>query len=52
MPAGFVHILASKPYDTLYIGVTSDLFRRVEEHRDGAGSAFAKKYRRHPPGLF
>ena len=44
MAAGFVHILASKPYGTLYIGVTSDLPDRMEAHRLGKGSAFVKKY--------
>jgi putative endonuclease len=45
VPAGFVYILASKPYGTLYIGVTSRLLDRMEQHRCGAGSAFVKKYR-------
>ncbi len=36
--AGWVYILASAPYDTLYIGVTADLPRRVFEHREGVGS--------------
>ncbi len=39
-----VHILASRPYCTLYIGVTNDLYRRMLEHRDGQGGSFAKKY--------
>ena len=44
MPAGIVYILCSKPHGTLYIGVTSDLLSRVEQHRRGTGSAFARKY--------
>ena len=44
MPAGTVYILCSKPHGTLYIGVTSDLLSRVEQHRSGAGSGFVKKY--------
>jgi len=44
MPAGTVYILANKPHGTLYIGVTSDLLLRMEQHHRGAGSAFVKKY--------
>ena len=44
MPAGIVYILASKPHGTLYIGVTSDLLLRMEQHLQGVGSAFVKKY--------
>ncbi|HKQ10153.1 MAG TPA: GIY-YIG nuclease family protein [Rhizomicrobium sp.] len=44
MPAGFVYILASKPHGTLYVGVTSDLPKRMEEHSRGVGSAFVRKY--------
>lgn len=39
-----VYILASKPNGTLYIGVTSDLARRIEAHRSGAVGGFTKKY--------
>ena len=40
----FVYIAASQPQGTLYIGVTNDLRRRIQEHRNGEGSAFAKRY--------
>ena len=40
----WVYILASKPYGTLYIGVTNDLLGRVEAHRNGTGSRFTSKY--------
>ena len=31
-----VYILASQPYGTLYIGVTSDLVARLYQHRTAA----------------
>jgi len=39
-----VYILASKPYSTLYIGVTSNLASRVEAHRCGAVEGFTREY--------
>jgi putative endonuclease len=39
-----VYILASRPYGTLYVGVTSDLPKRAWEHREGAVEGFTKKY--------
>lgn len=41
---GYVYIMASAPYGTLYIGVTNNIARRVHEHREGVGSAFCRKY--------
>ncbi len=42
--AGWVYILASAPYGTLYVGVTADLPRRAFEHREGIGSEFTQRY--------
>ena len=39
-----VYILASKPNGTLYIGVTSNLPKRIWEHRQGVVKGFSKKY--------
>ena len=41
----FVDIMTSNSLSTMYIGVTNDVGRRVDEHRNGLGSEFAKKYR-------
>ena len=41
----YVYLLASKPYGTLYIGTTSDLARRVWEHKNGLVPGFTKQYR-------
>jgi putative endonuclease len=38
----WVYILASGPCSYLYVGVTSDLIRRVEEHRDGTFDGHTK----------
>jgi len=39
-----VYILASRRKGTLYLGVTTNLARRVWEHKIGIGSSFARKY--------
>jgi putative endonuclease len=40
----FAYLLASKPQGTLYVGSTSDLVRRVWEHKLKAVRGFTAKY--------
>ena len=42
--AFYVYILASDRNGTLYIGVTSDLVKRVWQHREESTEGFTKKY--------
>ena len=44
MKTYFVYIMASKKNGTLYIGMTSNLIRRVYEHKDDMHDGFTKKY--------
>ena len=43
----FVYILASKRNGTLYTGVTSNLLKRVYEHKNNLIEGFTKKYNVH-----
>jgi putative endonuclease len=44
MRSYFVYILASQRNGTLYIGVTSDLLKRVWKHKNKQVDGFTKKY--------
>jgi len=43
----YVYILASKRNGTLYIGVKSDLVKRVYEHKQNFSDGFTKDYNVH-----
>ena len=40
----YVYLLANKPYGTVYVGMTSDLARRVWEHKNKVVPGFTKRY--------
>ncbi len=44
MAGGWVYILTNRPNGILYVGVTSDLVRRIYEHRSGFVAGFTKRY--------
>ncbi len=44
LKTGYVYIMTNKWRTTFYIGVTSDLAKRVAEHKSGKGSVFTGKY--------
>ena len=44
MKQGFVYILFNKRNGTLYTGVTSDLIKRIDEHKNKFVSGFSQKY--------
>jgi putative endonuclease len=47
MSYAYVYIMASKKNGTLYTGVTSDLVKRVYEHKNNFVDGFTKKYKVH-----
>ena len=41
---GYVYMMSTTKNKVIYIGVTSSLKRRVQEHADGRGSVFTSRY--------
>lgn len=41
---GYIYILFNKKNGTLYVGVTSDLIKRIYEHKNKIIDGFTKKY--------
>ena len=44
MKQSFIYIVSNKNRTVLYVGMTADLIRRIEQHKNGNGSVFTKKY--------
>ena len=44
MKSSYIYILTNKYRTTFYIGVTTNLKQRIEEHQLGKGSNFTSKY--------
>ncbi len=47
MGQNFVYMLASKRNGTLYIGVTNNLLKRVQQHKNDVTEGFTRKYNVH-----
>ncbi len=43
----YVYVLTSSRNNTIYVGVTNDLMRRVAEHKNEVIDGFTKKYHIH-----
>ena len=43
----YVYIISNKRNGTLYVGVTSNLVKRIYAHKNGFADSFSKKYELH-----
>ena len=44
MKQSYIYIMSNKLNGTLYVGVTSDIIKRVYEHKNNLVDGFTKKY--------
>lgn len=44
MKAGYVYFMSNRKGGVIYIGVTSDLIKRIYEHRNGLVEGFTTRY--------
>ncbi|WP_040726110.1 GIY-YIG nuclease family protein [Thiomicrorhabdus sp. Kp2] len=44
MKKGFVYIMTNQKNGTLYVGVTSNIVKRVYEHKNALAEGFTKKF--------
>ena len=49
---GYIYILFNKRNGTLYTGITTDLIKRVNEHKENVADGFTKKYGINKLGYF
>ncbi len=47
MESFYVYILASEKNGTLYVGITSNLIKRIYEHKNNIVKGFTEKYKVH-----
>ena len=44
MPRQFFVYVMSNRWRTLYVGVTNNIYRRVQQHRTGSANSFTRRY--------
>ena len=44
MKESYIYIVSNKNRTVLYIGISANLKKRIEEHKNHKGSIFTKKY--------
>ena len=42
--SAYIYIMSNKPQGTIYVGVTSDVIKRVYEHKNAYVDSFTKRY--------